>query len=169
MGRLPATMHTTITVVDHLRRSDCPADARCQALNLLLTLAAVECHASVSQPAAVPPALLRDLVIITGRLAGRTWLEDNVDRTAAFTALQFMAEPPPLAELDQILARVLWGRFGAALAGGGSPKRRSPLRPDAPVAGQAPQALSVSSQVRAPGAGGLGDPADGGLAPKPGT
>jgi len=59
----------------------------------------------------VPAALLRDLVILTGRLAGRSWLEANADRTAAFTALQVTVEPPPLAELDQILARVLSHRF----------------------------------------------------------
>jgi len=127
MGRLPATMHTTISVVDHLRRAGCPAAVRRQGLDLLLTLAAVECHASVSGPAVVPPALLRDLVIITGRLAGPTWLDANADKTAAFTALQFMLEPPPLAELDQILARVLSGRFGPALTEGSTPERRSPL------------------------------------------
>jgi hypothetical protein len=48
----------------------------------------VECHAGVGGPAAVPPALLRDLVIIAGRLAGRAWLDANADSTAAFTASQ---------------------------------------------------------------------------------
>jgi hypothetical protein len=50
--------------------------------------------------------------IITGRLAGHDWLEANADRTAAFTALLVTPEPPPLAERDQILARVLSDRFG---------------------------------------------------------
>ena len=57
------------------------------------------------------PALLRDLVIITARLAGRTWLEANTDSTAAFTALQATWQPPPLPDLDQILARMLSDRF----------------------------------------------------------
>jgi hypothetical protein len=81
----------------------------------MLTLAAVECHASVGGPTAVPSALLSDLVIITGRLAGPTWLEVNADRTAAFTALQVTLQLPPLAELDQVLARVLSERFGRPL------------------------------------------------------
>jgi Protein of unknown function (DUF1269) len=36
----------------------------------------------------------------------------NADKTAAFTALLVRLEPPPLAELDRILARVLSDRFG---------------------------------------------------------
>jgi len=108
--RLPAAMPSTISAADQLRRSARPPDAR-QAGDLLLTLAAVECHASVSGPAQVPPALLRDLVIITARLAGRAWLEADADSAAAFTALQATWQPPPLPELDQILARVLSDRF----------------------------------------------------------
>jgi len=143
-------MYKSISVADRLRRSDCPAAARCQAVDLLRTLAAVECHANAGGAAPVPPALLRDLVIVTGRLAGRTWLTAHADTTAAFAALHSMTEPPPLAELDQILARVLSDRFGAALTeGGGSLKRRS----GAPVAEQAPQALSASSQPGKPGGG----------------
>jgi hypothetical protein len=80
--------------------------------DLLLTLAAVECHASVGGAAAVPPALLRDLVIITASLAGRAWLDANAGSTAAFTALQATWQPPPLPELDQVLAGVLPDRFG---------------------------------------------------------
>jgi hypothetical protein len=105
-------MPSTISAADHLRRSALLSDDRRQALDLLLTLAAVECHASVGGSAVVPPALLRDLVIITGRLAGRTWLDANADRTAAFTALHVTLAPPPLAELDQILAGLLSDRFG---------------------------------------------------------
>jgi hypothetical protein len=126
MGRLPATMHATICVVDRLRRSERPAATRLQALDLLVTLAAVERHASARGAAAVPAALLRDLVIIAGGLAGRPWLEANADSTRAFTALLFMPEPPPLAELDQILARVLSGRFGLSVSSQlGAPGGRS--------------------------------------------
>jgi len=112
VGLLPAAMPRTVSATDHLHRSALLSDDRRQALDLLLTLAAVECHASVGGHAAVPPALLRDLVIITGRLAGHSWLDANADRTAAFTALHVSLEPPPLSELDQILARVLSDRFG---------------------------------------------------------
>ena len=112
MGRLPAAMPDTISAADFLCRSACRPQARRQAGDLLLTLAAVECHASVSGPDAVPLALLRDLVIITARLAGRTWLDAHADSTATFTAVQATWQPPLLPELDQILARVLSDRFG---------------------------------------------------------
>ena len=111
MRRLPAAMPSTISAADQLRRSAPSPDARRHVGDLLLTLAAVECHASVSGPALVPLALLRDLVIITGRLAGRAWLEADAESAAAFTALQATWQPPPLPELDQILARVLSDRF----------------------------------------------------------
>jgi hypothetical protein len=60
----------------------------------------------------VPPALLRDVVIITARLVGRTWLDAHADSTATFTALY--AGQRPLPELDHILTRVLADRFGLA-------------------------------------------------------
>jgi hypothetical protein len=111
MGRLPAAMPSTVSAADYVRRSARPAHDHRHAVDLLLTLAAVESHASAGGHA-VPSALLRELVIITSRLAGPSWLEANADRTAAFTALLVTPEPPPLAELDQILARVLSDRFG---------------------------------------------------------
>ncbi len=111
MGRLPVAMPGTISAADHLCRSVRSCDDRGRVLDLLLVLAAVECHASAGGPAGVPRALLRDVVIIIGRLVGRTWLEANADRTAAFTALQVSPEPPPLPELDRVLARVLADRF----------------------------------------------------------
>jgi hypothetical protein len=77
-----------------------------------MALAAVECHVSAGGPGRVPPALLRDLVIITAGLAGCTWLEAKADSVAAFTELRATWQPPPLPELDHILARVLSGRFG---------------------------------------------------------
>ena len=112
MGRLPAAMPSTISAADQLRRSGCPSAIRCQAGDLLLTLAAVECHASLGGPISAPSALLRDLVIITARLIGPTWLEANADSTAAFTAVQATWRLPPLPELDQIIAWVLSDRFG---------------------------------------------------------
>jgi hypothetical protein len=112
VGQLPAAMPKTISATDTLLRSAYPSDVRRQAGDLLLVLAAVECRVSVCGPTVMLPAMLRDLVILTTRLAGRTWLEDNADSTAAFTALQAAVQPPPLPELDQILARVLSDRFG---------------------------------------------------------
>jgi hypothetical protein len=102
----------TISAADQLRRSACPPDILRQASDLLLALAAVECHVGADGPGRVPPALLRDLVIITATLAGHTWLEARADSMAAFTGLQASWQPPPLPELDRILARVLSDRFG---------------------------------------------------------
>lgn len=101
-----------ISAANQLRRSGCPPAVRRKAGDLLLTLAAVECHASLGGPAAAPQALLRDLVIITARLAGHDWLEANADSSAAFSAVQGSWRLPSLPELDQILARVLSDRFG---------------------------------------------------------
>jgi hypothetical protein len=50
--------------------------------------------------------------VITTRLAGRNWLEASADRSEDFTALPATVEPPPLTELDHILADVLSDRFG---------------------------------------------------------
>ena len=106
-------MPKTVSATDRLLRDRlCPPDARRQVGDLLLALAAVECHVGSDGPALMLPALLRDLVIITTRLAGRTWLEANADTAAAFTALHATVHPPPLPDLDQILASVLSDRFG---------------------------------------------------------
>ena len=110
--RRPAAMPKTTSAANQLLRFACSPDIHRQAGDLMMTLGAVECHAGPGGPALMVPALLRDLVIITARLAGRTWLEANADRTAGFTALQVTPAPPPLPELDQILARVLADRFG---------------------------------------------------------
>ena len=107
-------MPKTISAADHLRRPARSPDTRRQAGDLLLALAAVECHVTAGGPAGAPPALLRDLVIITARLAGRTWLEANAEGTATFTALYATDQAPPLPELDKILARLLSDRFGLA-------------------------------------------------------
>ena len=60
----------------------------------------------------MPAALLRDLVIITARLVGRTWLEADTGNAAAFTAAQAIWQLPPPPELDLTLARMLADRFG---------------------------------------------------------
>jgi hypothetical protein len=107
-------MPKTIGAADHLRRSARSPDTRRQAGDLLLALAAVECHVTAAGPAEVPPALLRDLVIITAGLVGRSWVEAHPEGAAAFTALYATHGPPPLPELDQTLARLLSNRFGLA-------------------------------------------------------
>ena len=101
-----------ISAADQLRRSAATPDMRGLAGDLLLALAAVECHVSAGGPGRVPPSLLRDLVLITARMAGRTWLAARADSMAVFTQLQTSGQPPPVPELDDILARVLSDRFG---------------------------------------------------------
>ncbi len=109
VGELPTAVPRTLSAVGHLCRSACPPDARRQAGELLLALAAVECHVSVGGPDQVPPALLRDLVVIVGKMAGPTWLETRADGAAGAIALQASWQPPPLPELDQLLAGALFG------------------------------------------------------------
>lgn len=115
-------MPETISAADHLRRSACPPDTYHRADDLLLALAAVECHVSAGGPTRVPIELRRDLVTITAGLVGRTWLDANADRLDAnggspvgLTAVN-ATQHPPLPELDRILARVLSDRFGLAAA-----------------------------------------------------
>ena len=108
---MPA-MPGTIDAADRLRRAGCPSSVHRQAGDLLLTLAALESHAGLGGLAAVPAALLRDLVIITARLVGRTWLEADTGNATAFTAAQAIWRLPPPPELDLILTRMLADRFG---------------------------------------------------------
>jgi hypothetical protein len=57
------------------------------------------------------PGLLRDLVITTARLVGRSWLDANAEETASFTRLQTSSHAPPLPELDYLLGCLLRDRF----------------------------------------------------------
>lgn len=115
MEQMPVVMPKTIRAIHQLLRSGRPPDTRHRTLDLLLAVAALERHIGAGRPALMVPALLRDLVIITNRLAGRTWLEANADAAAAFLELQATVQPPPLPELDHILAQVLTDRFGLAV------------------------------------------------------
>ncbi len=117
VGILAEAMPKTIGAADRVRRSGCPSDVRCRADDLLQGLAAVECYFIAGGAAAVPAGLLRDLVMITAALAGRTWVETYADKTAVF-ALHAAWQPPPLPELDQILADALSTRSAA-----GGPRR----------------------------------------------
>lgn len=107
-------MPKTISAADRLRRSGCPPDTRRRAGDLLLALAVVECHFSAGGAAAVPAGLLRDLAVITAGLAGLSRLDTGADGMAVFTAVHATWQPPPLPELDQVLADALSARFGAA-------------------------------------------------------
>jgi hypothetical protein len=88
--------------------------ARARAAVLLTRLGACQ---DIPAGAAVPAVfhgVLRDLVLAARDLAGPAWLaaaSDDPD-IAAFTALQATPAPPSPAELDEIIARVLWARFG---------------------------------------------------------
>jgi hypothetical protein len=109
--RLPEAVPKTISVAKNVRQSACSQDAHRKAEDLLQALATVECDFTMGGAAGVPAGLLRDVVIITAELAGRRWLEANADRAADFTGLYVTRLPPPLVELDQILASVLSNRF----------------------------------------------------------
>jgi hypothetical protein len=113
MRRVPEAMPQTIEAADRVRRAARMPGTRGRAIDLVQALAAVECSFTVTGPESVPPGLLRDLVILTARLTGRTWLEGNAEASevAAFTALTAAGEPPLLLDLDQILASVLRKRF----------------------------------------------------------
>jgi hypothetical protein len=106
-------MPKTISAADHVRRRAHMPDARRKAGDLLQALAAVECTFTMGGAAEVPAGLLRDVVIITAELAGRTWLETNSETpaAAAFVALTVTRRPPLLPELDRILASLLRSRF----------------------------------------------------------
>jgi hypothetical protein len=58
-------------------------------------------------------SLLRGLALTVRELAGPAWLAGNTDDPdiAAFAALDDAPAPPPPADLDELLARVLWARF----------------------------------------------------------
>lgn len=113
VGILAEAMPKTIGAADRVRRSGCPPEVRCRADDLLQGLAAVECYFTAGGAAAVPAGLLRDLVMITAALTDRAWVETHADKTAVFAALHSTWQPPPLPELDQILADALSTQFAA--------------------------------------------------------
>jgi STAS domain len=80
---------------------------------VLARLGACEGIPAGGEVPAVFHGLLRDLVLAVRDLAGPAWLEASGDDpdVAAFTALQATPVPPSPAELDEIIARVLWARF----------------------------------------------------------
>jgi len=105
--------------------------ARARAAAVLATLGACEGIPAGGEVPAVFHGLLRDLVLAVRDLAGPAWLEASGDDpdVAAFTALQATPVPPSPAELDEIIARVLWARF--APPGPPARRRRAGGRPAA--------------------------------------
>lgn len=115
-GQIPGAMPRTLCAVDQVCHARIAPDARRKACDLLAALAAVERSFAGEGPAGVPAGLLREVVVVTSKLVGRTWLRNAPDRSADFTALYVTRTPPPLAELDQIIASVLLIRFGLSPA-----------------------------------------------------
>jgi hypothetical protein len=87
---------------------------------LILTEKVSTCEAALDAlPGDLPAAaqgLLRDLVHAARELTGSAWLAANIDDPdiAAFTDLDSTPSPPSPHDLDEILSRCLWARFGPA-------------------------------------------------------
>lgn len=135
VARLPAALPKTLAAADHVRRCASRPDDRRKAIDLVQAVAAVECGFTLADAAAVPAGMLRDLVLITAGLAGGPWLRANAEQPAAaeFVSLNVSPQPPPLPELDQILATLLWRRFSRPLAGNSSLTVLSPARRRGPA------------------------------------
>jgi hypothetical protein len=129
MGDLPQALPRTVIAADHVRRHASRAVIQHQATDLLLAAARAESIAVSGRRAAVPPQLLRELVAITGALAGRKWLKANAASAAVETFAAVNAEPglPALPALDHALSALLWSRFsGPATAAGATITTVSP-------------------------------------------
>jgi hypothetical protein len=119
--RARVALPKAVSAAEHVRRCEHLPDASLShAIDLVQALAAVECICTVGGPAAVPADLLRDVVLITARLTGPSWLEANADFSPAadFAALRAAGHRPVLPELDGILAALLWYRFVGTASGG---------------------------------------------------
>lgn len=95
---------------------DWPGDRdRPRALALLKRLRDSETALTREDRTPAMMALLRDMVLRVRELAGPGWITARAasPEVAAFTALDLMPQPPPPAELDQVLAGVLQVRFAA--------------------------------------------------------
>lgn len=93
---------------------------RARAAALLEQLAAWETAADGNdrQRAAADAGVLRSLVIAVRDLVGTGWLDAMADDpdVAAFTVMQATASPPDPGRIDETCSRVLWARFGWAVA-----------------------------------------------------
>jgi len=112
------TFTKTRSAADYISRHITSDLARSRALVLLKRLRV--CEAALTATDGDPSlahSLLRGLVLTVRELAGPAWLAANTDDPdiAAFTALDDAPTPPSSADLDELLARVLWTRFAPAL------------------------------------------------------
>jgi hypothetical protein len=115
MGWQPGALPKTVAGAEYVRSHAARDAARNQGADLLQVLALIENNFIVGGPA-VPPGLLRDLVITVTALVGRGWLSanDTVPAVSAFLALHSRPEPPALPELDRIISDLLRSRFASA-------------------------------------------------------
>lgn len=122
MGTLPQALPRTVIAADQVRRHAARAGVQRQATDLLQAAAGVESIALTKGAAAVPPGLVRELITITGALAGRRWLRANAAAPAVETFTTLSAAPRPMAlpAVDQILSALLWCRFSGPGAAGGA-------------------------------------------------
>jgi hypothetical protein len=120
MGDLPQALPKTVIAADNVRRHAPRMAIERRATDLLQ--AAARADIAVPDRRAVPPDLLRELVAISGALAGRKWLRANAasPTVQTFISLSTASRPPDPPVLDQVLSALLWGRFsnlGAASSG----------------------------------------------------
>ena len=112
------TFTKTRSAAEHISHHASSDLARTRALVLLKRLGVCEAAlAATDGDPGLVRSLLKGLALTVGELADLAWLAANTDDPdiAAFTALDDAPAPPPPADLDELLARVLWARFAPAL------------------------------------------------------
>lgn len=114
---LPAALRKTRTAAEYVHRYAAGPLARERAAEVLRAVNAYEAHPA---PAAAP-LLLADLLTAVAECVGSAWLKVNADDPdiARFTALIDRTQEEPTrpsadADLDELLAAVLWARHGPA-------------------------------------------------------
>lgn len=113
------TFTKTRSAADYISRHTSSDLARSRALVLLKRLGVCEAAlAAADSDPGLLHSLLQGLVLTVRELAGPAWLSANTDDPdiAAFTALADAPTPASAADLDELLARVLWARFAPALS-----------------------------------------------------
>jgi uncharacterized protein (DUF2267 family) len=121
-----------------------------RALELLTQLRS--CEAALAAGGDMPVAaqgLLRALALTIRELTGTGWLAVNGDDPdiAAFAALDMKPHPPPPADLDEVLSRVLWARFATLRP---QPRQRPPGHPHRREAQASPRPIQPPDPGRRP-------------------